>query len=310
MIPESAMVDHTNSLRLAVIINAGSGSVRDADLAAQVCVQFSAKGIEPEFCVCAEGTDIRQHAQKAVQRGCTVVVAGGGDGTVSTVASVVAGTSAALGVLPLGTLNHFAKDLGIPLGLEEAVATIVEGRVAKVDIGELNGRTFINNSSLGLYPKIVRHRDEHQRLGRSKWWAFFRAILMVLGRYSFLKVKISTEEKEIIRSTPFVFIGNNEYEIHGLNIGTRARIDSGALSVYLTRRAGRIRLFGLALRGLFGFLRDSADFDTITTCEVTIDTRGRSVQVALDGELFQIELPLRYRCRKQELGVIVRNVKE
>lgn len=291
--------------RLAVVINAGSGSVEGADLAAQVSAQFSAKGIQPEFCACAEGGEIRRYAEEALQRGCTIVVAGGGDGTVSTVASVVAGRDAVLGVLPLGTLNHFAKDLGIPLDLNEAVDAVAEGNVVQVDIGELNGRTFINNSSLGLYPRLVRHRDEHQRLGRSKWWAFFRAMLMVLGRYSFLKVRLSADEAQMVRSTPFVFIGNNEYEIHGFSIGTRARIDTGMLSVYLTHRAGRIRLFGLALRGLIGRLREAVDFDTITTPEVVIDTRGRSVQVALDGELFQIELPLHYRCRRHELRVIV-----
>lgn len=300
------MGDDKTHPRLAVIINAGSGSVEDADLAEQVRAHFSARGMEPEFCSCGAGKEIRRHTEEALQRGCKIVVAGGGDGTISTVASVVAGTDAALGVLPLGTLNHFAKDLGLPLALEEAVATIVEGEVVQVDIGELNGRTFINNSSLGLYPKLVRHRDEHQRLGRSKWWAFFRALLMVLGRYSFLKVKLRTDEAEIVRVTPFVFIGNNEYEIHGFSIGTRARIDSGTLSVYLTRRADRIRLFGLALRGLVGRLRDAEDFDTITATEVVIDTRGHSVLVALDGELFQIELPLHYRCRRRELRVIVR----
>ena len=292
--------------RLAVIINAGSGSVENADLAAQISGHFSSLGVVPELCVCAAGQEIRRHAEEALQRGCRVLVAGGGDGTVSTVASVVVGTDAVLGVLPLGTLNHFAKDLGLSLDLKEAVATIVEGTVMQVDMGELNGRTFINNSSLGLYPKLVHHRDEHQRLGRSKWWAFFRALLMVLGRYSFLRVKLATDEAEIIRSTPFVFIGNNEYEIHGLSIGTRARIDSGKLSVYLTRRANRFRLFGLALRGLVGRLREASDFDTITATEVVIDTRGRSALVALDGEIFQIELPLKYRIRRHELRVIVR----
>lgn len=292
--------------RLAVIINAGSGSADNADLAAQVREQFSLRGVQPELCSCAEGGEIRNHVQEALELGCTTVVAGGGDGTVSTVASVLAGTDVALGVLPLGTLNHFAKDLGIPLDLAEAVATIVEGNVVQVDIGELNGRTFINNSSLGLYPRVVRHRDEHQRLGRSKWWAFFKAILVVIGRYSFLKVSLTADGASMVRSTPFVFIGNNEYEIHGLNIGTRARIDSGQLSIYLTRRAGRARLLGLLLRGLFGRLREAADFDTITTPEVVIDARGRKIQVALDGELFQVELPLHYRCRRRELRVIVR----
>ena len=291
---------------MAVIINAGSGSVENANLVAQVREQFSARGIEPDVCTCVEGGDIRHYAEEALKRGCTTVVAGGGDGTVSAVASVVTGTDAALGVLPLGTLNHFAKDLGIPLDLKEAVATIAAGHVVRVDIGEVNGRMFINNSSLGLYPRIVRHREEHQRLGRSKWWAFFRGLLTALGRYPFLKVRVSSEGAEIVRKTPFVFIGNNQYEIHGLSIGTRARIDSGKLSVYLTHSAGRLRLLGLALRGLVGRLRDAEDFDTITTPEVLIAARGRSVQVALDGEIVVLDLPLRYRCRRHDLRVIVR----
>lgn len=170
--------------RLAIIINAWSGNMNCADLARQVNAHFSAQGIKPEFCACAEGGQIRRYTEEALQRGCMIVVAGGGDGTISTVASVLAGTDAVLGVLPLGTLNHFAKDLGLPLDLNEAVATIIEGHVAQVDIGELNGRTFINNSSLGLYPKLVSHRDAHQRLGRSKWWAFFRAMLMELVAFA------------------------------------------------------------------------------------------------------------------------------
>ncbi len=288
-----------------VIINAGSGSVENLDLAAQVGAQFSAHGIEAEVHVCTEGHQIRALAEKAVRQGCLTVVAGGGDGTISTVASVVAGTETALGVLPLGTLNHFAKDLGIPLDLNEAIATIVGGDAVQIDIGEVNGHTFINNSSLGLYPKIIRHREAQQQLGNSKWWAFFKAVLTALGRYAFLKVRVISDGCDVIRRSPFVFIGNNEYEIHGLSIGTRARIDTGKLSVYLTHGAGRLRLLGLALRGLFGYLRNAEDFESITSTEVTISARGRNLRVALDGEMVLIKPPLRYRCRSHELRVIV-----
>src|SRR5205085_3689399 len=103
---------------------------------------------------------------------------GGGDGTQSAIASRLAGTQLVHGVLPLGTLNHFAKDLGIPLQLDEAVRTLAEGRVLEVDVGEVNGRVFINNSSLGLYPEIVRERELQQmRLGKSKWRALASASL-------------------------------------------------------------------------------------------------------------------------------------
>lgn len=296
----------TISTRVAVIINMGSGSIEDPDLVAEANALFVAHGIEPELCTWAGGSEIRGFAEEALHLGCNVIVAGGGDGTVSTVASVVAGTDAALGVLPLGTLNHFAKDLGLPLDLKEAVATIAGGHVVQVDLGEVNGRTFINNSGLGLYPRIVRHREGQQRIGRSKWWALFRAVLTVLGRFPLLKVRLDSPETGIFRRTPFIFIGNNEYQIHGLNIGTRARIDSGALSVYLTREVGRLRLLGLALRGVVGRLRDAEDFDAVTTPEMVVDARGSSIHVALDGEVVLLQLPLHYRCRPHDLRVIVR----
>jgi diacylglycerol kinase family enzyme len=99
------------------------------------------------------GEEIIQAARRALDAGASIVVAGGGDGTISTVASVVAGTNVALGVLPIGTLNHFAKDLHIPLNPAEAAQTVISGRTIPVDVGDLNGRTFINNASIGLYPR-------------------------------------------------------------------------------------------------------------------------------------------------------------
>ena len=299
-------MDGHRTSSIAVILNAGSGSSGSEDLGTMVAERFRSRGIEAEVHTCSPGENIHLYARGALRRGCTTIVAGGGDGTVSAVAAVLAGTDALLGVLPLGTLNHFAKDAGIPLDLDEAVAAIVEGHNRVVDLGEVNGRTFINNSSLGLYPKIVRHREAQQRLGRSKWWAFFKGILTVLGRYSFLEVQVSSDQGQIVRSTPFVFIGNNEYEIHGLSIGTRARIDTGRLSVYLTRRVGRFDLLCLVVRGLAGRLRDAEDFDTLSTDQLEVHVRGRTVRVALDGEVVLMESPLRYRCRSGAIRVIVK----
>jgi diacylglycerol kinase family enzyme len=114
----------------------------------------------------------------AVREGANPVVAAGGDGTLNAVTSVLVDGDRTLGVLPIGTLNHLAKDLRIPLDLDGAVQTLLEGVVANVDVAEVNGQIFLNNSGLGLYPKIVRHREKLQdQLGHGKWPAFF-------GRYS------------------------------------------------------------------------------------------------------------------------------
>ncbi len=209
-----------------------------------------------------------------------------------------------LGVLPFGTMNHFAKDLGIPLDLEGAVETIVAGHAASVDVGEVNGRIFLNNSSLGLYPRNIREREKQQRLGWGKWPAYIWAALGVLRRYPFLEIRLSVDGKELTSRTPFVFVGNNEYEMKGLNIGSRARLDKGELSLYTASRTRRLGLIGLALRALFGGLRQERDFLAFAAKDVWIGTRHKRVRMALDGEVTIMEPPFHYRVRPGALRVL------
>ena len=145
-----------------VIINAGAGGSEDGEAARAVEAAFAACGAVAHVSVARDGGEVTELARRALTNGARAVVAGGGDGTVGSVAGALAGTDRPLGVLPLGTLNHFAKDLRIPLGLEEAARNVCEGREARVDVGEVNGQVFVNNSSLGLYPRIVRRRERLQ----------------------------------------------------------------------------------------------------------------------------------------------------
>jgi diacylglycerol kinase family enzyme len=244
-------------------------------------------------------------AQRAANNGAEIVVAGGGDGTINSVGSAILGTDKTLGVLPLGTLNHFAKDMNIPLNLDAAVETIIKGQTVKVDVGEFNGRMFLNNSSLGLYPSIVRERQKHERLGSGKWPAFVWAALAVLKRYPFLDIRLQVDGKELTTRTPFLFVGNNEYEMETLNVGARQVLDAGVLSLYMTHRTGRLGLVRLALRALFGGLNQEKDFMALTTEELSIETKKRRLRVALDGEVTVVEPPLHYRIRKRALAVRV-----
>jgi len=114
-----------------------------------------------------------------------------------------------------------------------AAQTIVEGYAINVDVGEVNRRIFLNNSSLGLYPTIVREREKQQRLGAGKWPAFVWAAVAALRRYPFLDVRLSADGKEFSRRTPFVFVGNNEYLMERLTIGMRECLDKGQLSLYM-----------------------------------------------------------------------------
>jgi len=162
----------------------------------------------------------------------------------------------------------------------------------------------VNNSSLGLYPSIVRERQKQQRLGWGKWPAYVWAALAVLRRYPFLNVLLSVDGKELVSRTPFVFIGNNEYEMESLNIGGRTCLDAGKLSLYMSDRTSRLGLLRLALRALFGGLRQEKDFIALCTKEVWIGTKHRHVRVALDGEVLMMEPPLHYRVRPRALRVL------
>ena len=291
--------------RIVAVVNAGSGTGNDADIAERLRALFAAAGASVEVRVASGGDQIAAGIEAAVAARPDVVVAGGGDGTVSSVAAALVDTGIALGVLPLGTLNHFAKDLGMPLELEAAVRAIVEGECVAVDVGEVNGRVFINNSSLGLYPDIVRDRERQQkRLGRGKWPALAWASLAALRRYPFLGVRLRIDGVDRIFRTPFVFIGNNAYEMEGFAIGERRALDGARLSLYAAHRPGRWRLLLLVLHALFGRLRQARDFDALLATEIVVESRRHRLRVATDGEVTVMTPPLRYRCRPASLRVI------
>jgi diacylglycerol kinase family enzyme len=172
-------------------------------------------------------------------------------------------------------------------------------------VGEVNGRVFLNNSSLGLYPRIVRQRELQERHGHSRWLAFLWALVVVFKRFPFLHVRLSADGRELDRRTPFVFVGNNEYEMDSFNVGARACLDRGLLSLHVTHKAGRWRLIALALRALFGRLRAAKDFDSLCAREVWVETRRARLSVATDGEITVLHTPLHYRVRPGALRVIV-----
>lgn len=292
---------------IEVIVNRGSGTASGADdIRAQVEKAFQDNGLQANISVATSGEHLMKLAEKAAKSDARIVVAGGGDGTISGVASKIIDTDKIFGILPLGTLNHFSKDLNIPADLTEAARVIADGNVQKIDVGEVNGQIFINNSSIGLYPNIVRRREKQQRLGRGKWTAAFWSATSVLRRYPFLNIKLVIDGAEIRRTTPFLFVGNNEYEMDFFNIGTRKCLDDGKLSIYLLHRTGRAGLLLLALRSVFGAMRQAKDFETVCVADFEIETRRqKTLLVAYDGEVSQMDSPLKYKICPKALNVLV-----
>jgi len=294
-----------------VIINAGAGNPHVDKRVKKLTELFLAGGLQVDIRLASSGEELDTLMRAAAAERPRLLVAAGGDGTISTAAAALVGSATVLGVLPFGTLNHFAKDLDIPLELEEAVGNIIDGNSIAVDVGEVNGRVFINNSSLGLYPDMVRDREhQHSRLGRGKFRSLVWASIAAFRRYPFLTVRLDVEGSKRVQVTPLVFVGNNEYSMEGFNIGERARIDGGRLSIYIVKKQGRAALVRLSLEALFGRLRQARDFEALTATDFVIETRHSRILVATDGEVQGMKSPLHYRIRPRSLRVIVPQFKE
>ena len=297
-------------MKVVAIVNSDGGTVlREGVDAATIHEMFREAGVEADVRF-VPGDQVDAMAREAVRSGADAVIAGGGDGTIRCVASHLAGgsagTSIPLGVLPLGTLNHFARDLGIPLEIPEAVRLIAEGTARALDLGEVNGQVFVNNSILGLYPPVVKVRDrERQEKRRGKWLATFSAVAKVLPKHPLLRVRIRAEGLDLVRETRFLFVGNNEYEMNAFTYSARSRLPSGNLHLYVARTRGRLGMIGLLLLGLVRDLKTTAYVDNWTLSGFTIETGQEAVPVYLDGEVVVLEGPLRYRTRPEALRVIL-----
>jgi diacylglycerol kinase family enzyme len=296
-------IDPTRSV--VFVLNGAAGS-NQAPKAREMITRIAAEaGTRVLIHIAGSGTDLCDLARRAVEERSSMVVAGGGDGTVSAVASVLVGGDSVLGVLPLGTLNHFAKDLAIPLDIEAAARNIFRGHIISVDVGEVNGRIFLNNSSLGVYPRIVRFREAQRTAGQNKWVAFAGALVAAIQRHALFHVHLRIDgDGELSRATAFVFVGNNEYEMTGLRIGARKTLDAGHLWICLPLRGGRADLVRMALRALVGQLQGS-DLQVLNAKEIVIQTKKRRPNVATDGEVIHMSGPLQYRIRPRALKVIV-----
>jgi diacylglycerol kinase family enzyme len=248
--------------------------------------------------------DLREQARQAAQA-CDVVAALGGDGTVNAVAAALAGTPTPMLVLPGGTLNHFARDLGVPLDPAEAAVLVRDGVQRRVDVAEVNGRVFVNNSSIGAYPLTVTLRDRLLEEGAGgRWRAMARAALRTFRRFPTLRVRIDGDDGAIDIETPFVFVGNNVYRAEGPGALARERLDRGRLGVITAETTRRREAVRVAVLAALGRLDDASAVWRGEPAELTVETAAASLLVSLDGEVVRLQPPLCYRSRPGALVVI------
>ena len=305
-------MDIRKPLRLVVLVNKTAGTVQRQNASAfheALMAAFDRQKISADLQILA-GDAIREAAKRARERvasgGIDGIVVGGGDGSIGTVASELAGTGIPLGVLPLGTLNHFARDLGIPFSVDGAVEVIGKASTRAVDVAEVNGAVFVNNSSIGVYPYMVLDRERRRsKHGQAKWIATIWAALRTLRYLPRRRLSICAEGWTEPCRTPCMFIGNNEYGLVASSLGRRERLDQGRLCLYVARHCSRASLVWLALRSALGLTDPGRDLRILKVASAEITSRTSRLLVALDGEVAILRPPLHYRTRRGALRVFV-----
>lgn len=298
--------------RLRAVLNREGGAARrlgvDA-MRARLEEGFAAGGVLAELCFLPSG-ELRAALQAALadarDGSLDGVVVGGGDGSVNCAAGVLAGTPVPLGVLPVGTLNHFAKDLGMPLELAAAAEAIARAEPRSVDVAEVNGRVFVNNSLLGVYPYMVADRERRRRLhGLGKWLAMSLAFLRMLARFPRRRLEIVVGGETTRHRTPCLFVGVNEYEVERFKLQRRGGMAGGQLWLLVAKHASPLSFAWFACRTAFRGLDPAAgDFELLRAPFVEVHLAATRAPVSADGELERMRGPLRYRIRPGDLRVL------
>lgn len=287
-------------MHLRIVLNRAAGTIArlSADEAvALICNGFQAAGHQVECRLC-EPAEIEAALRDAARSDADCVVVGGGDGTIATAADLLKDSRAALGVLPLGTMNLLAHDLGTPLDLQEAVAALAAGEIRPIDAGEVNGKRFLSHASIGLYPKLIeereRQRDSH-RIG--KWPAMALAAAKWLPRAPRLAVSIDLGQGAVHLRTTGLLISNNPHQDGLGRVFQRPRLDTGRLGLYIARHQGPFRLLRLLALLAVGMWRHDPELDDYQASEILVNARNarRMLKVALDGDIHRMAAPLQFR---------------
>lgn len=250
--------------------------------------------------------DVRSLIREGVRRGERVFIAAGGDGTVHHVMQALVNTDAILGVIPIGTYNHFARDLGLPLGWRAALDVALGGATRQIDTGRINDRFFVNNVTLGMYTRFVAHREEKGR-DYPRWKARLYAAYVTLRKYPHVNLIVESDHQrhEVIRTHVFM-VSNNSYDLSRIGIeAPRDRLNEGRVSVYWLPHIPRWQLTRFIARYLAGRVRETPGFRSYRTSATRVQSSHAKLDVGIDGELFELATPLAITIVPQSLNVRV-----
>lgn len=292
--------------RLCVILNPGSGRKEGDALAAKLEQALAPRVAEYALRVPPKGAQLPDVAKQAVQDGFDIIVAAGGDGTQSAVAGAVAGSNAVMGVIPGGTFNYFARDLGVGETVDDALETLLGGQCRDIDVGDVNGLIFLNNISFGAYPEILKTREDiYHRWGRSRvaaYWSVIKALAR-LRHPLHLTAQVAGQQQQF--NTALAFVAKSAFQLDTFGLEGADAIRQGHFALLIARARRPVPLIGAAFRLAFGLSARNDDFDLICADETVIQTRSASELVAHDGEKTRMRGPFHLRVRHGALRVLV-----
>lgn len=290
-----------------VILNANAGTANALGIDAEaVKVIFENHGLSAAI-------DARSHLpmqgriDAALESGAETIVAAGGDGTITALASALVGTEKKLAILPLGTVNALAKDLHVPLDLKGAVAALATGETHRIDVGEVNGRIFLHKVVIGLIPgmaagreKIRGRQDPGAKIGFLRY--FFRRI----ARAKRMAVVIDPGEGERrVQRVQAMAVASNAYDEGLGQFFSRGSLDRGTLTLYVLHHFTTRDFIRLTTGMLLGRWRNDEALTVESVNSVTIDTRKDLIKVMFDGEVETMHTPLKFTIRPKALSVVV-----
>jgi len=252
-----------------------------------------------------EGVDCLREVRERIARGTRLIIAAGGDGTVHHVVQGLIHADAELAVIPTGTYNHFARDLDIPLTWQGALEVALSGDRKFVDTGRVNEQFFVNNVSLGLYPEMVARREARGR-DYPRWKARLYAFAGAMRKYKHVTLAVESDARhELIRTHVFM-VSNNSYDMERFGVqAPRKTLAGGKLSVYWLPHTSRMWLMRSIARYLAGRVRTIPGFRSFRTTRLRVQSTHKTLNVGIDGELFELKMPLNITIVPQSLIVRV-----